>query len=380
MVMDQRRVEFETGYGMESVLPDATCKSIQMTYMVPRFKEGNYDQGLLDGITAAVDILQNPENSKYFAEMDVASDTALDQEVKTNLTVVLAVIFFVVVLIVFFVKRSNKTFADLYKGPSGKKKQKGENPLIISKARWVILYVGIPALLFISMHSFYGSENYPSGLIFALYLYLLFILLEKRFRSNSRYKTAAVNEDFYGNYTKYTKAHQYWWWAAIFFPFPFLFYIFYYLSQRRALRNHPRNCKGCSNTLVKLDEKADDAHLTKPQLMEEQLNSVDYDVWYCSSCSAKEVLSYKNSFSKYSECGSCHTRAYYLFKDVTLVSATYDSTGTGEKTYLCKYCGNSKTSTYTIARKERSSSSSGGGSSSSFGGGSSGGGGSGSSW
>ncbi len=380
MVMDQHRVEFETGYGMEGVLPDATCKSIQTTYMVPRFKEGNYDQGLLDGIAATVDILQNKENSKYFIEMNTV-DHSYDQDVRNVVTGIIASVFSVVVLIVFFVKRSAKTFTDLYKGSSGNQNNnKEEIPLVISKTRWLILYTGLPALVFLPVYSFYGGEYYPLVFVFVLYLYLLFILLEKRIRSNTRYKGVKVEDDFYGNYIKYTKVHQYWWWAVIFFPFPFLFYILFYLNQKRQLRNHPRNCKGCSSALVKLDEKADDAHLSKQQLMEEQLNSIDYDVWYCGSCTAKEVLSYKNVFSKYSECGSCKTRAYYLFKDVTLVSATYDSTGTGEKTYLCKYCGSQKISTYTIARKERSSSSSGGGSSSSFGGGSSGGGGSGSSW
>ena len=38
-VEDQHRIEFETGYGMESVLPDVVCKKIQMDYMVPYFKQ-----------------------------------------------------------------------------------------------------------------------------------------------------------------------------------------------------------------------------------------------------------------------------------------------------------------------------------------------------
>jgi uncharacterized membrane protein YgcG len=207
--------------------------------MVPRFKEGNYDQGLLDGITATVDILKNKENSKYFIEMNTV-DTSLDEEIKNNDTVILAFVFFVIILISFFVKRSRKTFADLYKGPSTnqKDKQKNESPLIISKSRWLILYGVIPAVLFLSIYSFFGVENYPFILLSGLYLYLVFILLEKRIRSNHQYKKTSVENDFYGNYTKYTKAHEYWWWVVIFFPLPFLFYIFFYLSQKRQLRNH----------------------------------------------------------------------------------------------------------------------------------------------
>ena len=48
-VMDQRRIEFETGYGTEQILSDAKCYDIQQEFMVPRFKEGNYGQGIIDG-------------------------------------------------------------------------------------------------------------------------------------------------------------------------------------------------------------------------------------------------------------------------------------------------------------------------------------------
>ena len=60
LVLDQRRIVFRTGYGLEGVLPDAICKRIQTQYILPRFKEGNYDQGMLDGITAVSRILTDP--------------------------------------------------------------------------------------------------------------------------------------------------------------------------------------------------------------------------------------------------------------------------------------------------------------------------------
>ena len=46
-VMDQRRTEFETGYGLETVLTDNTCYRIGTDEIVPFFKEGEYGQGLL---------------------------------------------------------------------------------------------------------------------------------------------------------------------------------------------------------------------------------------------------------------------------------------------------------------------------------------------
>lgn len=43
-----------TGYDLEAVLPDAFCKDVADNTMIPRFKEGDYYQGIVD----ALDIIQ----------------------------------------------------------------------------------------------------------------------------------------------------------------------------------------------------------------------------------------------------------------------------------------------------------------------------------
>lgn len=42
-VMDQRKVRFTVGYGLEGTMTDAMSKRIQMQRMVPRFKAGDWD-------------------------------------------------------------------------------------------------------------------------------------------------------------------------------------------------------------------------------------------------------------------------------------------------------------------------------------------------
>ncbi|MEE4292308.1 MAG: TPM domain-containing protein [Cycloclasticus sp.] len=49
-----RRVEIETGYGVEDILPDAKVGNIINQKVTPRFKQGNFDQGVLDGTKALV--------------------------------------------------------------------------------------------------------------------------------------------------------------------------------------------------------------------------------------------------------------------------------------------------------------------------------------
>lgn len=61
LVLDQRRVEFETGYGIEPILPDALCFIIQQETMLPHFKKGNYGQGLAEAALELRDIFLSNE-------------------------------------------------------------------------------------------------------------------------------------------------------------------------------------------------------------------------------------------------------------------------------------------------------------------------------
>ncbi len=60
MLMQARRVEFITGNGMESILPDTRCYKIQQGNMIPYFKQEKYSKGILEGIKAAASfVLKN---------------------------------------------------------------------------------------------------------------------------------------------------------------------------------------------------------------------------------------------------------------------------------------------------------------------------------
>lgn len=55
MVRDQRRLEMETGYGLEPVLTDGWLKAMQEGEMVPRFKRGEYGEGIFNGVSLSID-------------------------------------------------------------------------------------------------------------------------------------------------------------------------------------------------------------------------------------------------------------------------------------------------------------------------------------
>lgn len=61
LVKDLREIRFVTGGGLEGILPDALCKRIQLNYMLPAFREGDYSAGMVAGVEAAAAILEGGE-------------------------------------------------------------------------------------------------------------------------------------------------------------------------------------------------------------------------------------------------------------------------------------------------------------------------------
>lgn len=56
--LKDRRIEIETGYGVQRFLPDAQVKDIIYTYMIPSFKTGNYEEGIRAGVTVVSGFLR----------------------------------------------------------------------------------------------------------------------------------------------------------------------------------------------------------------------------------------------------------------------------------------------------------------------------------
>lgn len=143
------------------------------------------------------------------------------------------------------------------------------------------------------------------------------------------------------------------------------------------LRFRPRRCPKGHGNMRLLSESEDDSEIDEGERFEEQIRSVNYDVWRCTApgCSERLVIPRRKWFSGYSDCPNCHRRAL-TSSTVTIVAATQSSTGLEETTTTCAFCKWSRTTRHvTPVLPTPSSSSSGssfgsssGGSSSSFGG------------
>ena len=86
--IEDRKLRIEVGYGLEGVLNDAKSGRIQDEYVLPRFKEGNYAQGLLDG----ADVLLKVMGGEALPEATASTEN-------NPLAAVIFLIFFAVVFI-----------------------------------------------------------------------------------------------------------------------------------------------------------------------------------------------------------------------------------------------------------------------------------------
>jgi len=318
LVMDQRRVEIEPGYGMEAIFTDAKCYQIQQDYMVPSFKEGNFGKGMIDGITASVEIIMGRYQEIEQTETSSYTNTYSSDDPNYN--------------------TGNNSYSNSYDSFLG----------------WYIRLVLLMLFIFV--------------ILFSITLF---------------------QKDYFIRYKTLRIFNLYIWF--ILFPIPFVGIYIFVKDLLGKWRNTPRISAKTSRVMHKLNEEEDDKYLKAGQITEEQIKSIDYDVWVSEEPDDILILGYKRWFSKYSACPKCSYKTYFKEYDRVLVSPTYSSSGKGERKYKCMNCKHTKIETYRIPRKTKSSSgssysssssssSSSFGGSSSWGGGSSGGGGAGSSW
>lgn len=90
LVEEAREIRFVTGYGVEGALPDAICKRIQTSYMLPHFRNGDYSSGMVAGLEAIRAVLNG-------SELDAGgNDDYVDDDDEAALAMI---VFFVLVII-----------------------------------------------------------------------------------------------------------------------------------------------------------------------------------------------------------------------------------------------------------------------------------------
>ncbi|MDD4922060.1 MAG: TPM domain-containing protein [Bacteroidales bacterium] len=106
MVEDQHHVTFETGYGMEGVLPDAICMRIIQNDILPFMREGKYGEGLLSGVKGVVKVLSDPNAAKEI-QVDMQVEKAAEQAaLKSKLFNILLIYLILSIVVLILSARS----------------------------------------------------------------------------------------------------------------------------------------------------------------------------------------------------------------------------------------------------------------------------------
>jgi uncharacterized protein len=377
-IQDQKKIRFHTGFGVEGTLPDVICKRIEMQHMVPFFKLGNVDDGMLGGIRECIKILTNPAYAEELRDESTAVKIlpSVESSMDTGYTmvaIIMAIGWLLIGLIIFaWKKKSGFTDSiDVPAVPSTK----------VSSKQWLWWFLIVPILLIVVLSFAQDALIFWGG----IYIYLLILLIARRVRMDRETKTWFEKGEYHSLYNLYDDDQLYWRLAAVFFPIPFALLIGAYGQKKESFRTHPRACKNCGKPAIRLSEDTEDAYLKKSQTFEEELKTADYDVWKCEGCGATQIYKYRNKQTKYKECPSCATLAYTTLSSTTVSAATTTSEGMKEIRKACKFCGHQDITSVVIPMISSSSSSDSGSSSSSdsggsYGGGDSGGGGASSSW
>ena len=109
-------------------------------------------------------------------------------------------------------------------------------------------------------------------------------------------------------------------------------------KKLKILRYAPRINPENGNEMKLLSEKEEDAYLDEGMQAEENVFSVDYDVWIDPETGYTKIEKYKGHLSA-QECDRCGFHTLKLIKEEIIKETTETEDGELMKEYKCSYCG-----------------------------------------
>ncbi|WP_312188705.1 TPM domain-containing protein [Sphingobacterium sp.] len=375
---DRHEYRFITGYGMESILPDAYLKRIGEKYLVPNFRNEDYDRGVLEASNFIKTILTSADSKAELERLmpEATPVWSFKSPILRNSLLVLG-LFAICYIWLGEVTRAIK----------GKltKKSKYFPPLVSGcGCMGILMFISVFICAF-ALNNFevvYQWKNLP----YFIFVFGSITLAMKYNASRTQIVNSYRDEE---NIQQALRKFRVWGLVPLLLS-PLALFDLIGLNRRirkNELRLAPPDDSGRWLRLNK-DNMAtrESAYLDKGQLLEEKLGSRSYEIWIDQANQETKLVPWDENVG-FSDCPVCHYRTFETGRTKTIRAATYSSQGLEERFDLCKNCGHrvSHGEHSTPVKVRSTSSSSGGGSSSSggggsFGGGSSGGGGAGGRW
>ncbi|TVR04251.1 MAG: hypothetical protein EA395_16515 [Phormidium sp. GEM2.Bin31] len=405
-----RRIEIETGYGVEGILPDAQVGQIIDEVIIPQFREDDFDAGTLAGVEALVTVLSGEEFSLPGDSLQIDGWMLFDFGLVTLICWTASLLGY------------NSTHRRLQQprelDPQGRSQVIG-----MSAADWAALGVGfcgfsiclgvlIPLLILNSSNVF--AKIVILSLFGVIGVTAIFRIGQFVARSWKASFQKTGRDRYMGLLDIPVKLFQKGLLllvgSTILLVIPaFLFFerwghdlgwillwflvvalgmgwVVYTISRSWIKRKLKPICKTCGEDLLVVDESQVTEELNHSQKVAKDIGSTTFTGLCCINCYPEghpfHLRSHVFTWGNFTECPNCQEFTV-THQTKTLVEPTYESTGLSETTYDCQACDYSKQEESVIPRLTRSTSSggsSGGGGGGSGGGGSSGGGGAGGSY
>jgi uncharacterized protein len=117
VAINDRKVRIETGYGLEGAMPDAIASNIIHGIIIPEFRQGQYEKGMLLAVISIADLIAK----EYNVTLDLDERLPVPGPVGEHQMSPLAVLVYVIVFILIFGMRSGLLFF-LILGPTGRRR------------------------------------------------------------------------------------------------------------------------------------------------------------------------------------------------------------------------------------------------------------------
>ncbi|MFD0940671.1 TPM domain-containing protein [Pedobacter boryungensis] len=381
IAIDRRKYRFITGSGLEGLLPDVVLKQTGENLLVPAFKKGQYDEGVLAVIDEIEAKLTNTTNQ---AEVNGLMSKIVNSNQQWQFTfgycIILLLLFFIVFKIINKkIPKSPKVVKDIFLS----------NGCAIL---FVVIVISIFVLFFTDSFYLFSKLSFADFPVI-IYIILAVILF---FKYTSYVKSLRFehfdDENFLNALSSFNQKN---FWLLLFSPLILFAFIFQVIKKAKTTDRFKPLQDSKKNNMIRLDRDINidgSPFLNKGQRREEIIKVYDYDIWENAAHTEHIIKAWPaEKHQDFEECPKCKFRTFSKPRVHTITPATYSSSGEAEQIKRCEYCdyeefikkiilsklikSSSSSSSFGSSSSSSSSSSSG-----SFGGGSSSGGGAGGSW
>ncbi|MGD9328534.1 MAG: hypothetical protein PVH48_06160 [Cyclobacteriaceae bacterium] len=127
------------------------------------------------------------------------------------------------------------------------------------------------------------------------------------------------------------------------------YYPFYIEKRLRRLRYKPRRSPKTGKAMKLLSEEEEDVYLDEGMQAEENVFSVDYDVWIDEETGYTKIEKYAGHLVAL-QCPECSYQTLKVIKEEILESPTESEEGELMKFYKCDYCGYKERKAFRVAK------------------------------